>query len=67
MTKEMHNQKRESVLNDRDLETRTMALPIGKRCGDCYSFMKCNRLIGIHVDNEVCDFHPNRYQDAKGK
>ena len=64
--REMRNKKREAVLDYPEKETRTMALPMGKKCGDCSSFLRCNRLIGIGADNEVCDFYPNRFHPNKG-
>jgi hypothetical protein len=55
--------KRGIVLNVSDIETRTMALPIGKQCKDCRLFGRCEALITIKPDNEVCDFYPNRFTE----
>ncbi len=53
---------RETALNHREAESRSMALPEGVYCETCLEFPWCNKLSDIDGKNEVCQWYPNRYQ-----
>lgn len=58
-------ERRETYLKDPDPCRRTMALPEGKTCGDCYAFRHCEAMYAHIAADEVCDFYPNRFADRK--
>lgn len=42
-----------------------MNLPEGKTCGDCLHMKRCFAMFGHIPADEVCDWYPSRYRDAK--
>lgn len=40
---------------------KTMDLPEGVTCGDCYHFHRCNAMFGHIAEDETCDWAPRRY------
>lgn len=53
--------KRQVALKHPEEESRSMVLPEGKTCGDCWAFQHCEALYGHIQEDEVCDFYPNRF------
>jgi hypothetical protein len=46
----------------RDIE---MDLPEGKTCGDCVHCRRCTLMFGHIPADEVCDWMPSRFREAK--
>lgn len=42
----------------------SMALPVGKTCGDCLHFSRCEFLFQCRKANSHCDFSPSRFLGA---
>jgi hypothetical protein len=40
---------------------RTMNLPEGKTCGDCFHIPRCNTIFGHMATDERCDWYPVRF------
>jgi hypothetical protein len=45
-----------------DRESKEMELPEGKTCADCVHCRRCCAIFGHIPADEVCDFHPSRFQ-----
>jgi hypothetical protein len=45
-----------------DLE---MNLPEGKTCADCVHCYRCTTMFGHIPEDEVCDWHPSRFQQKR--
>ena len=48
-----------------DCKHQCMALPEGKKCGDCLHYQLCSKLFGAKTENLHCDFEPIRFVDGK--
>lgn len=46
----------------RSKEDREMNLPEGKTCADCVQCRRCCAMFGHIPTDEVCDWHPSRFQ-----
>jgi len=42
-----------------------MNLPDGKTCGDCLHLRRCQSIYGRVPFDEVCDWAPSRFKDAR--
>lgn len=49
----------------RDPESAAMDLPEGKTCSDCYHCRRCCLIFGHIPEDEVCDWHPSRFQQRE--
>ena len=45
-----------------DAAASCMRLPNGATCADCVHVKRCTSLFGVKPTDNVCDFHPRRYQ-----
>jgi hypothetical protein len=46
----------------RSKEDKEMDLPEGKTCADCAHIRRCCAMFGHIPEDEVCDWHPSRFQ-----
>jgi hypothetical protein len=40
-------------------------LPEGKTCGDCVHINRCASIFGHIPEDQICDWHPIRFQEAR--
>lgn len=43
------------------------ALPVGKTCGECVHFKRCESLVGRIADDETCGWDPSRFNEGPQK